>query len=359
MSAGLSAECLDQVMKILYLSCHSILEYDEVKLLHELGHEVFSPGAYVEPKNPGDATLRPGIPTLTYDPKVLEAFHKIGAAHPGEDAKNYLTKEFVDNFDCVIVMHMPRWISGNWDAMQHKRVIWRTIGQSVTSTERGLQFFRSKGLQVVRYSPKEIDIPSFIGMDALIRFYKDPAEFGNWNGQNKKIISFAQSMKQRDDACNYSLFERTTRDLPRALYGPHNDEIGESWAYGKQPFEKLQSEMRDSRVYFYTGTQPASYTLNFMEAWMTGIPIVAIGPKYGNGHWSNVGINLYEVNSLIENGVTGFCSDNEYELRKYCQMLLDDDTLAARISEQGRKEAVRHFGKDMIKASWKEFLDNG
>ena len=34
-------------MKILYLSCHSILEYDEVKLLTGMGHYVFSPGAYV------------------------------------------------------------------------------------------------------------------------------------------------------------------------------------------------------------------------------------------------------------------------------------------------------------------------
>jgi len=58
-------------MKILYLSCHSVLEFDEVKLFHELGHEVFSPGSYVEPLNPGDP-MRPGIPGLIYDPEIVE-----------------------------------------------------------------------------------------------------------------------------------------------------------------------------------------------------------------------------------------------------------------------------------------------
>jgi len=74
--------------KILYLSCHEILEFDEVSLLHELGHEVFSPGAYVEPANRGDQNLRPSIPGLKYDPDILEQFHRIAGQHPGQDAKD-------------------------------------------------------------------------------------------------------------------------------------------------------------------------------------------------------------------------------------------------------------------------------
>jgi hypothetical protein len=204
------------------MSCHSVLEKDEVSLFHEMGYEVFSPGAYVEPANPGDPTMRPGIPGLVYNPDILRQWHQLAAQHPGEDTKDYLTKEFVDNFDVVVVMHIPRWIIRNWDAIKHKRVIWRTIGQSITERERELAPYRIQGMEIVRYSPMESTIPGYIGEDAMIRFYKDPDEFLPWEGSSKRVITFAQSMKQRGVACNFHFFEETTRPFSRHLFGPGN-----------------------------------------------------------------------------------------------------------------------------------------
>lgn len=341
-------------MKILYLSCHEILEHDEVSLFNELGYQIFSPGAYVCPQNRGDQCLRPDIPGLVYDPSVVEQYHQIGITHPGEDGKDHLTKEFVDNFDVVIVMHMPRWIQKNWQAIKHKRVIWRTIGQSVTSTERSLIPYRAKGLKVVRYSPNEANIPYFIGQDAFIRFYKDPNEYKDWNGNTKQVITFAQDMQGRGSHCNYDLFEQVTRPFSRKLFGPGNNQPG--FGMGRVSFSQLKQELRDAGVYFYTGTHPASYTLNFIESWMVGTPLVCIGPKHGNAEvWRNH--NLYEIPSLIQNGVNGFISDNPAELTDYIGMLMRDKNLANSISEVGRNEAIRHFGKDMIKGAWKAFLE--
>ena len=341
-------------MKILYLSCHSILEFDEVKLLHELGHQVFSPGAYVEPANPGDASLRPGIPELVYDPDVLAAFHALG--QPGIDNKELLTKEFVDRFDLIIIMHMPKWIIKNWEVMKHKPVIWRTIGQSITSVETRLAEYRDSGMKIVRYSPMESNIPGYLGADALIRFYKDPEEYKDWSGNIRSIISFSQSMKKRNQACNFSYFEEITRGLPRILYGPGNEDIFEMPTGGKLPFDQLQMQLRENRVYFYTGTHPASYTLNFMEAWMTGIPIVAIGQQKGNANYFP-SHSLYEIPNLITNGINGFISEDPKELRYICEELLSNDFLARDIGNAGRKSAIDIFGKDIIKQQWKEFLD--
>ena len=340
--------------KILYLSCHSILEYDEVRLFHELGHQVFSPGAYVEPANPGDASLRPSIPGLVYDPVHLEKFHAIGQVYPGQDQKDHLSQELVDEFDIVVVMHLPRWIENNWGVLKGKRVIWRTIGQSVASVEQSMQKYRNQGLEIVRYSPQEERIPHFAGQDGLIRFYKDPQDYGNWNGNTERVITFAQHMKQRDSACNYSLFEEATRPFPRHLFGPGNE--GLDWTTGKVPYETLQEEMRNNRVYFYTGTYPASYTLNFMEAWMTGIPIVAIGPEKGNAAWWR-DHDLYEIHHLIQHGVNGFVSDSIPELQSCIRGLLKNPVAAKDISEAGRKEAIRHFGKDMIMEAWRKYLE--
>lgn len=337
-------------MKILYLSCHSILEYNEVKMLHELGHEVFPAGAYVDPANPHD-NKRPPIPGMTIRPDWLEQYGKLAPA--GVDSRDCLTKEFVDNFDVTIVMHLPRWIIKNWDAIKSSRVIWRTIGQSVASVEKLMADYVHCGLEIVRYSPQEVNIPFFAGQDALIRFYKDPEEYNNWNGKNERIITFAQNMKERDTACNYTLFENATRPFERHLFGPGNE--GEDWTSGTIPYPQLKQELRDNRVYFYTGTHPASYTLNFIEAWMTGIPIVAIGTQHGNArHLKNH--NLYEIPNLIENGVTGLVSDDIQELRAGCKQLLEDANLAATISAAARGMAIEHFGKDMIYAAWKEYL---
>lgn len=340
-------------MKILYLSCHEILEFDEVRLFHEMGHEVFSPGAYVCPDNKGDQGMRPSIPGLKYDPEIASMWAKHDAVHPSVDGKSYLTKEIVDKFDVVIVMHIPDWISKNWEVMKHKTVIWRTIGQSLASTEQQLAPYRNQGLKVVRYSPRETNIPGFIGQDALIRFYKDPNDYKDWNGKKKNVVTFAQHMEARASHCNYNLFESATRPFSRKLFGPGNNQPG--FGMGKVPYSQLLQEMRDNRVYFYTGTHPASYTLNFMEAWMTAIPIVAIGPQHGNSAaWRNH--NLYEIQDLIQNGVNGFVSDDPRMLTSHIQMLMNSDSLAQTISEEGRKSAIRHFGKDMISRAWDAYL---
>lgn len=341
-------------MKLLYLSCHSVLEYDEVTLFHELGYEVFSPGAYVEPDNPGNPGMRPNIPGLVYKQEVKDAFHKIAGQHVGEDTKDYLTKEFVDLFDVIIVMHMPRWIQRNWEVMKHKRVIWRTIGQSVASTEASLKRYKEEGMEIVRYSPMEANIPGFIGQDAFIRFYKDPDIYKEWTGENKRVVTFCQHMERRAPACNWELFKEATRPFNRKLYGPGSEEL--DWGSGEVSFEELKEAMRINRVYFYTGTHPASYTLNFIEAWMTGIPIIAIGPQHGNAHYF-MDHDLYEIPHLITNYYNGFWSDNITELQYYISELLNSKELAQVISANGRASAIKHFNKDMIKNAWKSYLE--
>ena len=340
-------------MRILYLSAHSILEADEVTLLQELEHEVFSPGAYVEPANPGNPGLRPHIFT-TMNPQILEQYNKIGAKYPGEDAKNFLTKGFVDNFDAVIIMHLPRWVTNNWLDMKHKFVIWRSIGQSTQHIEAELKPYRKKGLKVMRYSPKEKSIPGYVGEDAMIRFYKDENEWTGWTGETKEVITVAQSMKDRGDFCNFGIFDKATRDFPRKLYGTENKSSGIEG--GQLEYEVLKSALRASRVYFYAGTQPASYTLGFIEALMTGIPIVSIGPRHGNKVFSEQ--QTFEIDSIIQNHVNGFWSDNPEELSNYIKQLLEDDVLAQKISQKGRQTAKAIFGKNQAKADWAQFLDS-
>jgi glycosyltransferase involved in cell wall biosynthesis len=254
-----------------------------------------------------------------------------------------------------MVMHIPQWIERNWRKFEGKTVIWRTIGQSITEVELRLRPFRQEGLKIVRYSPMELNIPLYIGEDAFIRFYGDDDELKDWNGNNKSVITVAQSMRKRGLFCGYDIFKQATEGFQRKIYGPNNKDAGELDG-GLLPYEQLKQVYRDNRVYFYTGTHPASYTLNFIEALMTGIPMVALGDGKGNMNYQLGNVMLYEIPKLLTDGVNCFISDDVQTLQKRIKMLMDDDGLAKEIGSKGRAKAIELFGKQKIKEQWIRFF---
>lgn len=328
-------------MKLLYMSCHAILEYDELRLFEELGIDYFSLGSYVTPWQPVDQIR----PPLRHQPDSW-----LIANAPD---RNHIPKDFIDKFDTIVVMHVPDWIIANWDKMKGKRVIWRTIGQSTPEVEQKLARYRNEGLEIVRYSKRENNIKNNIGCDRIIHFYKDENEFQGWTGSGNEVITFAQNMAHRAEYCNYSAFLTITEGIRARVYGPKNEQSGEING-GYLTYEEMKQKMRDGRVYIYTGTQPACYTLNFIEAMMTGIPIVAIGPKHGNS--LNIAGDLYQIPDIITNAVNGFWSDDLNECKKYVHYLLSDRKTAERIGTMGRNIAIQLFGKSVIKEMWRDYL---
>ncbi len=328
-------------MKLLYISCHSILEYDELKLFEELGVDYFSLGSYIDPGAPVD----PIRPALKHRPDSWFIRHA--------PLREELTEEFVESFDTIIVMHVPEWIIRNWKVIKNKRVIWRSIGQSTPKIEQMLSPFRHEGLEVVRYSPREQYIEGNMGFDAMIRFYKDPEEFNHWIGADNQVITFAQDMKHRGEYCNYETWLQATDGFRVKVFGPKNEELGEKNG-GFCTYEKMKQIMRDNRSYFYTGTQPASYTLNFIESLMTGIPVIAIGPKYANS--LDIAGDTYEIPEIITPGINGYWSDDMAELRNAIDRLSKDMALARRIGSAGRETAIKYFSKENVKFYWQKFL---
>lgn len=338
-------------MRILYNSVHAVLEYDEVKLLTELGHDVFSMGAYSDPK--GHKSLpRPAIKGMNYYP----AFEKVTRENP----RTNLPKEFFDNFDIIINMHQPEFITENWDKMKDKKVVWRSIGQSVQSVENMIRRMRYEGLKIVRMSPMEQFIPDYLGSDAIIRFYVDTDEFQGWNGETKKVINFTQSLKARRVFCHHDEIIKMVEGFPAYIYGSGNDDLGPLNG-GELPYDLMKGQLRDNRVFVYGGTWPSPYTLSLMEALSTGIPVVAIGkqlaeelPGIPQQNW----MNYYEVDAVIENGISGFISNDYGQLRAWIHELLENHELAKMIGAKGREKAIEIFGKEGIKESWKVFLES-
>ena len=332
-------------MNIVLCLSHSIEEYDQIRLLSELGYDVFSVGGYIDPAHPHD-DKRPALANAPFHPDLKAAVDALGVDDNLGAAQARLPDAVIDWADVIIYHHYLERLFGQWDRVRHKRVIWRTVGQSVEFNERRAGPFRADGLEIIRYSPKERNIPGYAGEDALIRFYKDLADYGGWTGEEPVVINVTQYLRARDPYTNYAFWEAATRGLPRLPLGPGSDEIG---GPGALSFDEMVGWLRRARCYLYTGTQPASYTLGLIEAMMTGIPVVSIGPS-----WMRVfpyGPDLFEGHELANVGLDG-ADDAAGALR----WLLNVPDEAKAQSHVVRNRAIDLFGRDTIAAQWRAYL---
>jgi len=66
--------------------------------------------------------------------------------------------------------------------------------------------------------------------------------------------------------------------------------------------------------------------------------------------------NYYEIEEIIEHGVSGFIGHSIQEMRGYIEQLLNDHQLAKEISANARARAIELFGKEKISKQWDDFL---
>lgn len=329
-------------MNILLMLAHSIAEHDDVRMFHDLGYDVFSIGAYTNPASPGD-DKRPPLPQVKHHPD-LEALVPDQMA-----AKENLPPDLIDWADVIIVHHyLDQWVVRQWDRIRHKRVIWRTCGQSDNRLEMMMKPLRSDGLTIVRYSPAEASYFSkagtWAGQDALIRFGKYPADYGGWTGSDGIVANVTQDMLGRGDWCGLTFWLQATQGLKASPAGPGSEKL--PGGVGSLTYDGLRSYLRTARAYLYTGTMPASYTLGLIEAMMTGTPVVSIGAEAWMGP-----DELWEGEEL-----TGLGFDDPRLAAECLGSFLRDHGKAVIWSERQRARAVELFGIVNVGAQWRALL---
>ena len=339
--------------RVLLCLSHSIEEFDQLRLLSSLGYGVASIGGYINPHAPHDPK-RPALPDVPHFPEVQEAVDALGTSDNLGNAQSRIPEsilEWLGSDGVLIFHHNLHRLFEQWEHLREwresgGRVVWRTVGQSVESNEREAAPFRADGLEVVRYSPRERHIPGFVGEDALIRFWKDPKEWGGWTGEVECVANVTQHLKGRHPWTNYDYWGAATRGLRTLPLGPGSDQIG---GPGEIDYDDMRAWLRRSRVYLYTGTQPASYTLGLLEALMTGLPVVSIGPAHMRifpyGH------QLFEGHLL-----SSYWSNDPANARERLLEILRDPDTAAVLSSAQRQRAVMTFGRETVANAWREFL---
>jgi len=335
-------------MRILYYSVHQILEDDEVRLFQALGHDVCCLGT----SSPTGAltAFREAIPFNEQERELYAAFARLGGVfrYGRESGTHHIPPAFVDLFDVVIVMHAADFIVNHWDALSRRPVVWRTIGQAIEHLEVPMRQFRESGMKIVRYSPIEAAASTHIGSDATIRFFKSPDVYHGWTGETAQFLTFSNLYKDRypEDAKDYI---EISEGITTVLGGAHNE--GMPGAIGMVTSQEQENLYRQSRAYLYGHGLAIPYTLNFMEAWMTGIPMVVHAPLDRRGMF-------FEIDQLITDGVDGYISRDVATTRTRLQALIDDRDLAARIGAAGRERAKKLFSIEHAREQWTAFLES-
>lgn len=345
-------------MNVVQCLSHSIESYDMLRTYQRIGVDAFDVGPYIDPTNP-HTDDRPPL-DVTFHPDLKAAIDAIGAHDNLGAAQAWMPDALLDWADVLVYHHHLDRLFGQWprirawlDGGSHRRVIWRSVGQSVEGNERDAEPFMRDGLERVLYSPKERNIPGFSGGESpVIRFGKDPADWYGWTGEDARVLNISQHSEvphARDEWLNWGFWEEATKGLPSVFAGNHSETIG---GLGRLSYDDMRALLRACRVYLYTGTQPASYTLGLIEALMTGIPVVSIGAV--NMRIFPYGPQMFEAPWLV-----GWASPDAEGARYLLEKGLTNKMWAHAYSGFGRTTAVETFGLDTIADQWAALLGVG
>lgn len=337
---------------MLVICGHDILEYNRIVLFNELGFNVLTTGVYSDPANPDPS--KPYLPKLpdTVDKDLLNEYKSLNPSNYNYGrGKLRLTKSFIEKFDIILTCWIHEPFVENWNMLGGKFLIYESLGQSDARKEVLLSQLRTRGVKVIRMSEAEKYFPNYAGADSVIDLEVDTDYYKGWLGNEEFLFTVNSAFLNRRHVANTDLYLSITRDLSKKLYGSHNENFKASFCYGKPcTREEILHQYKKCRAYFSLGTKPCPVVLSFKEAMSVGCPVITWGPKLGG--------TTFTAYKFIENGISGFYSDKQEELREYCKTLLSDYDLAKRISKNARKVAEDHFSKTVIKEKWKSLLLN-
>jgi hypothetical protein len=327
-------------MRILYVPNHGVLEYDELRIFSTFATSVFSAWFYVDPAKPS-SDVRPALPDVPRNHEAEAMWAREGLTRE----TCLLSADFLRCFDVVVAVHDNRGLD-YLASVTTLPVFLRMIGQTREMQEAKLATLRPR-FRIVRYSPAERHIPNYAGEDALIRFGKFMEDFGPWTGEDRQVISFYGSISRRKAAAHFDFYDAATRPFSRTMYG--NTETG--WSVGRVAAAAMRDVYRAAYVYFCLHTNPASYTLNLIEAMASGCPIVTPGRSVIASLRGTAPLS-YEVPDLIDG-----CVDVPEEAHRLIRALFGTPSLAREHSERNRATAIELFSAAPVAAQWKTVLE--
>ena len=153
-----------------------------------------------------------------------------------------------------------------------------------------------------------------------------------------EVLSVVNDFKNRDYCCNYSGWQRVIEGFDTKLLGTCSEGLSKP----AESIEDLILEYNTAKVFLNTSTiSPVPTSL--LEAMSCGCAVVSTATCM--------------IPEIIENGVNGFMSNDEEELRGYIGTLLGDENLRKSMGEKARKTVIENFSEESFINNWNEIFD--
>lgn len=152
------------------------------------------------------------------------------------------------------------------------------------------------------------------------------------------VLSVVNDFASRDYCCNYTGWQRITEDFDTRLVGSCSAGLSKPAA----SVQELTEEYNTAQVFLNTSTiSPVPTCL--LEAMSCGCAVVTTATCM--------------IPEIIKNGVNGFMSNDEEELKAYIQKLLDDEDLRNKIGSAARETILSDFSEDKFIDTWNKIFN--
>lgn len=169
-----------------------------------------------------------------------------------------------------------------------------------------------------------ITVEHSVALDPAIRY----------TGELARGITTINLPQRRPRIAGYDLFLQARERVPLDIAGLGTEEFG---GLGDIKYRVLHRRVAAYR-FLYSPMRYTSLPLAVIETLTIGMPVVALATT--------------ELPTVIENGVTGFLSNDPDELIARMRELLADPALARRIGANARALAEGRFGLDRFRRDW-------
>jgi glycosyltransferase involved in cell wall biosynthesis len=151
------------------------------------------------------------------------------------------------------------------------------------------------------------------------------------------VLSVANDFAERDYCLNFSGWKRVTQDMPVKLIG-NNEGLSEP----VDSTEEIVNEYNKCKVFFNSSTM-SPIPMSLLEAMACGCAVVSTATCM--------------IPEIIENGVNGFISNDENELKTHIEYLMNNPEAAKTIGEAARQTILQRFSEDNFVQNWNTLFE--
>ena len=191
---------------------------------------------------------------------------------------------------------------------------------------------------ISEYSVDKWDIQGDYEGPFVVHHSVDSETFKPMDIEKKPVVlSVVNDFVNRDYCCNYSGWQRITENFETRLVGKT-----EGLSKPAASVKELAEEYNTAQIFLNTSTiSPVPTCL--LEAMSCGSAVVTTATCM--------------IPEIIENGVNGFMSNDEEELKGYIKQLLDDEDLRNKVGKAARETILTDFSESKFIDTWNNIFD--